>query len=185
MAQLIVALHRHLKECGNWDQSLSLAELALGILKQHKSEMAEQYADILMSLPSSYHCLGNRVKGLQYAEAHFKQRMLVQEAKPAAERDYGFTAMAYTELSLARLMNDDYDDAIALAVQGRRLLEQTPEFLNRTYWPHWADYHHAWSLIGLDRAEEARPILQNMLEWRRQTLQSHETESMKWVVLYL
>jgi len=180
MAQLIVAPHRHLKECGDWDRSLSLAELALGILKEHESEMAELYADILMSLSSGYHCLGDRVKGLQYAEAHFKQRMLVQKAKPAAaERDDGFTAMAYTELSLARLMNGDYGHAIALAVQGRRLLEQTPEFRNRTYWPHREDYHHAWSLICLGRAEKARPILKRMLKWRRRHVQKHETESMK------
>lgn len=106
------------------------------VLNEHKSEMAEQYADILMSLSNSYHCLGDRVKGLQYAKEHFKQRILVQEAKPAAERDESFTAMAYTELSLARLMNGNYDEAITLAVQGRSLLEKTPEFLDNTYWPH-------------------------------------------------
>jgi len=57
----------------------------------------------------------------------------VQKAIPAAERDEGFTAMAYTELFLAWLMNGDYDKAITLTCQGRRVLEKTPEFLDNAY----------------------------------------------------
>ncbi|KAK1834717.1 hypothetical protein QBC39DRAFT_8629 [Podospora conica] len=175
-AILVTRTSIYLKERGNWDQSLSNAELALKILVEHKSEMAEEYCDILMCLSSTYHCLGDREKGLYFATTYFKERMLVQEAKPAAERHELFTVMVYTELALGRLMNEDYNHAITLALEGRRIAE---ERMPSTYWPHWADYHHAWSLIGLGRAEEARPILDRMLQWRQQNLENHETESMK------
>ncbi len=174
-----IVSNRHLKERGNWDESLSLGMLALGVLEEHKHKMGEKYADILMSLSSSYNCLGDRVKGLAYAKAHFKQRLLVEDSKPVAERDSAFSAMAYTELSLAWLLNNDYQEAITLAVQGRRMLESTPEFLEDRYWPHWADYHHAWALIGLGKAEAARPILMKMLDWRRRQYGPDDTESMK------
>jgi len=141
--------------------------------------MAEQHADILMCLSSICHCLGEREKGLEYAQAHFKQRILVEDSKPPAEQDGAFRAMAYTELALGLVMNGEYEGAITVAEQGRKLLEETPEFLEGDYWPHWADYHHAWALIGLDRAAEACPILEEMLEWRRKNVKNYATESIK------
>jgi hypothetical protein len=122
--------------------------------------MPEQYADILMTLSSTYHCLGQPAQALPFASAHFNQRILIEDGKSSTERDDAFRAMAYTELSLARVMNGEYEEGIHLAVQGRILLEDTPEFKEGVYWPHWADFHHAWGLIGLGRAEEARGIIE-------------------------
>lgn len=153
--------------------------MALPVLEYHEDTMEEHYADILMTLSSSYNCLGEWRKGVDYAQAHFKQRLLVENKKPAAERDDSLRAMAYTELALAWLLNDDYSEAIILAVEGRKILEKTQEFLEGRCWPHWADYHHAWALIGKGRAEEARPILTKMLEWRRSQYGHGDTESMK------
>ncbi|KAK0649807.1 heterokaryon incompatibility protein-domain-containing protein [Cercophora newfieldiana] len=182
---LITRASIHLKECGNWDRSLSLAHLALKVVQEREFEMGEQYADILMTLSSTYHCIGERARGLQYAQAHFTQRILVEDGKSPVERDDALRAMAYTELSLARLANGEYEEAITLAVQGRILLEETADFIEDVCWPHWADYYHAWSLIGLDKVEEARPIVEDMLEWRRQNVKSHATESIKYAAPFL
>jgi hypothetical protein len=115
---------------------------------------------------------------------HFKQRLIAQDAIPLEIRDLSFTGMAYTELALGSLMEGDYQEAIRLAIAGRGILEKTPEFLNNTYWPHWADYHHAWALIGMDKAEQARPILEKMLEWRSKYCKD-EGESMKSVSSFI
>jgi hypothetical protein len=141
--------------------------------------MEEEYADILMSLSSTYHCLGDPAQGHRYAIAHFEQRLLIEDAKPPEQRDDSFRAMAYTELALAWLLNKDYERALALAVEGRQMLEGTQYFINDQYWPHWADYHRSWALVGMDRAEEARPILEEMLSWRQRHYGVEDTESMK------
>ncbi|CAG8961984.1 hypothetical protein HYFRA_00014029 [Hymenoscyphus fraxineus] len=141
--------------------------------------MAEQYTDISMSLSSSYHYLGDGMLGLKYTRAHFKQRILVEDSKPPLERDDVFRAMACIELSLRWLLNNNYEAAIAYALQGRQLLQETKEFVEDVYWPHWADYHHAWALIGLNRAVEARPILTEMLKWRQRHYGDNDVESMK------
>ena len=137
-----------------------------------------------MSLSSSYHCLGDAVQGFKYARAHFKQRIHVEDSKPQAERDDTFRAMAYTELALGWLLNNNYNEAKAFATEGRQILEGTKEFIEDLYWPHWADCHHAWALIGLDRAEEARPILTEMLKWRQRHYGDNDVESMKFVENY-
>ncbi|KAK4141801.1 uncharacterized protein C8A04DRAFT_30646 [Dichotomopilus funicola] len=168
-----------LQERANWGESVELAKTALHSLQNHQDTLGEQYADALMCLSRAYHSLGDWVEGITYAQLHFKQRLLVENRKPRAEQDDFSRAMAYTELSLSWVLNDDYDEAITLALQGREILEKTPEFLEGKYWPHWADYHHAWALIGLGRAEEARPILTKMLEWRRSKYGDDDTESMK------
>lgn len=170
---------RHFNERGNLDRLFSLSDLALSLLKGREDELRELYADILMSLSSSYLKLGIATQGLQHAEAHFEQRLRVENAKPYEQRDQSFSAMAYTELSLARLVNQNYEEAVALARQGRDMLEQIPEFKADQYWPHWADFHHAWGLIGLGRAEEARPILMELLTWRERHYGKFDTESMK------
>lgn len=95
--------------------------------------MREQYADLLMSLSSTHHCLGDRVQGLRYAKAHFKQRIIVEDSKQSSEPDESFPAMAYTELALAWLLNNDYEKAVSLAIQGRKMLEQTVEFKSDEY----------------------------------------------------
>jgi plasmid replication initiation protein len=163
--------------------SLSLAELARGTLENHESEMGEQYADLLMSLSSTYNCLGEAVEGLKYAQAHFKQRIHVEDSKALAERDDQSRVMAYTELALGWLLNNNYEEAKSQAIKGRQILEGTKEFINDTCWSHWADYHHAWALIGLDRAEEARPIVLELLKWRQRHYGDDDTESMKFVTL--
>lgn len=162
-----------------------MAMEALSLIEMHPGEMAEQRADVLMSLSATYHCLGDPVLGPQYARLHFEQRLLNEDPKPLDGKDLGDTAMAYTELALAALMKNDYNEAISLAVQGRAILVKTRVYLEDTYWPHWADYHQAWALIGLGRAEEARPLLIKMLEWRVRHYGNDDTESMKLVLLSL
>ncbi|KAK4444139.1 hypothetical protein QBC34DRAFT_452128 [Podospora aff. communis PSN243] len=157
----------HLKDRSLWSPSLTLSHLALGIIKPREFEMPEQLADILMTLSSTYHCLGQTTQAFQFATAHFNQRLLIEDSKSSTERDDAFRAMAYTELALAKIMVGEYEEGINLAVQGRILLEDTPEFKEGVYWPHWADFHHAWGLIGLGRAEEARGMIQEMLNWRK------------------
>lgn len=61
-------------------------------------------------------------------------------------------------------MTNAYSEAITLALLGRALHVKTPEFIEDQYWPHWADYHHAWGLMGLGKVEGARTTLDQMLE---------------------
>lgn len=135
-----------------------------------------------MTLSNTYHSLNLPHLALPYADAHFDQRILVEDGKAPEDRDDAYRAMAYTELALARLMGEDYEDAITLALQGRVLVEETKGFAEGWYWPYWADFWHAWGLIGLDRAEEARPVVEEMLKWRRKgdpMRRAREGEGMK------
>ncbi|KAK0657992.1 hypothetical protein B0T16DRAFT_453400 [Cercophora newfieldiana] len=176
---LIIRASLYLKDRSNWAQSLRISHIALTLLESHEFELPELYADILMTLSNTYHSLSLPHLARPYAKRHFHQRILVEDGKAPTERDDAFRAMAYTELALARLMHGEYEEAITLALQGRCLCEETKDFVEGVYWPHWADYYHAWSLIGLNRCEEARVVVEEMLQWRKGMGKGRAVEGMK------
>lgn len=90
-----------------------------------------------------------------------------------------FRALAYTELSLARLLSNEFEEAIRLAQHGRELQDPLEEFINGISYPHWAVFHISWGLIGLGRAEEARPMLMDLFSWRERRYGIDSTESFK------
>lgn len=158
--------------------SLSLAHFCLEAIEPFREGHGEVYADILMTLSSTYHCLGDAANGLRYAQAHFEQRTRNEDEK-GEHGNLLLRGMGYTELALAKLHNKQYDEALLLASQGLSILKQSPEFLQDDYWPHFAVYHAAWALIGLGRGKEAIPMLDEMLRWRRRKYGENQTESMK------
>ncbi|KAF4461388.1 NB-ARC and TPR domain [Fusarium albosuccineum] len=178
-ASLVNRASIYLKERNNWDLSLELARVSLDILEAHqKDDMAELYADILMSLASTHNALGNRVEGLKYAREHFQQRLYVEDNK-GVNGNYAYRGMAYTQMAVGLLTNHRYTEAIHYAEAGREILEKAPEYRQDTYWPHWAYWYHAWGLIGLEKPEEARPLLLKTLQWRERHYGADDTESMK------
>lgn len=64
------------------------------MIEHHPEEMKEQHANILMSLSSTYHCLGDSSLGSRYARLHFKQRLLNEGSKSPETKDLALTAMA-------------------------------------------------------------------------------------------
>ncbi|KAK0631326.1 hypothetical protein B0T14DRAFT_549185 [Immersiella caudata] len=125
---LVIRSSIHLKDRHLYPQSLHLSHLALTTILPHEFELASEYADTLITLSSTYHLLGDAPSALPHAEAHYTQRLLVEDSKPPTERDDAFRAMAYTELSLSRIMSGRFEEGINLAVQGRILLEETKEY---------------------------------------------------------
>ncbi|KAI8632560.1 P-loop containing nucleoside triphosphate hydrolase protein [Xylariaceae sp. FL1651] len=169
----------YIKERQDYITFFAIAQQFIEMI-QPRSEgfMAELYADVLMSLASASNNLGDRELGLKYSIEHFKQRLFVEDAKKQ-DGSYKERAMAYTELAAARLQYNDYHEVVELSKIGRRLLEKYPKYLEDTYWPHWADYFHAYGLIGLGRYDEALSIVLATLQWRQRHYGKDDTESMK------
>jgi hypothetical protein len=88
-------------------------------------------------------------------------------------------AMAYTELALSLLLNDEFEESIPLSIEVRDVLEKTPLFLNGDYWPHIAIFHHAWCLIGLGKANDAYGMVFDTLRWREKKYGASDPEPFK------
>jgi tetratricopeptide (TPR) repeat protein len=174
-------LSRYLEERNDWTTSLTLAKTSLAILSREKdSTLGYLYADVLFLLAVTYDSLGDLENAMEYARQHFEQRISVENA--AGENgDLSFRAMAYTQLALGSVGTNDFEKAILLAETGREMLEKTEEYKNDTYWPHWAYWSHAWALIGLQRFDEALPLIETTLRWRERHYGMDDTESMKYV----
>ncbi|KAI1346208.1 hypothetical protein F5Y01DRAFT_322036 [Xylaria sp. FL0043] len=169
----------YLEERNDWTTSLALAKTSLAILSQQQDpSMGYLHADVLFLLAVTYDALSDAENGMKYARQHFKQQILVEDA--AGENgDLSFRAMAYTQLACASVTSGEFEEAILHAKMGRSLLEKTEEYKNDTYWPHWADWSHAWALIGLRRYDEALPLVVTTLQWRERHYGVDDTESMK------
>lgn len=71
--------------------------------------------------------------------------------------------LAYTELGLAYLLNNRFQEAISAYQAGKALLVQLPLFKEGNYWPDLAVIHKDLSLIGF-------AILREAIKFRRRKL---------------
>ncbi|KAK3937673.1 P-loop containing nucleoside triphosphate hydrolase protein [Diplogelasinospora grovesii] len=141
------------------------------VLSTNPFRMGEQYADILMSLSSAYHCIGNGFKGMFYAKLHFDQRK--------SDSDVLSLEMAYAEFLLALLLNGEFGKAEQMASDARKILMATEEFKKGEFWPQWVDFHLSWAAIGEGRAKEARRLMEGLLKWRQEKYGEKDVKSVK------
>lgn len=107
---------------------------------------------------------------------HFEQRMKLENRKSSLGLGAG---MAYSEMSLAHLLNDEYNEAIEYAAKSREINEKTSMFLNNEYWPFFAFIHHAQALIGLQRYAEAAVMVEQTIQWREVKYGIDDTQEFK------
>ena len=168
--------YRHVAEKGNFRVTEGMFSSALRICEKHADEMPELFADALFC-SGSYASDTNQFKlHLKFAKRHFDQRMKVEDQKPSLGLGAG---MAHSEMGLAYLLNDMYDESIEHCKLSRQINEKTPIFLSGSYWPFFAIIHHAQSLIGLNKEEEAVDMLLDTLRWREAKYGPNDTESFK------
>jgi tetratricopeptide (TPR) repeat protein len=160
----LLKANRYLTERGNFESAMPLYKLALVICEEQADAIPELFADILFSLSSMYGELNNPSEALKYARRHFDQRMKVENQKDSLGI---YAGMAHSELALGLLLNGRYEEAIENSRIARQILEKIPIYLSGDYWPHWAIIHEAWSLLGLNRPEEAVEILEESVKWRQ------------------
>jgi tetratricopeptide (TPR) repeat protein len=173
---------RHLLERANLTACLSLSHTASELAANYADDavMGELYADVLMNLTTAYAAYGQRQLALKFAEMHMTQRIKVERAlNRTPDSEMSFEAMAHTALSLGLILNGRYEEAIKYAAQGRELLKRKPSFVADNYWPHWGFTYHAWALIGLEKYDEALPLILDTLRWRERHFGRDDTESLK------
>ena len=133
-------------------------------------------ADILFCLSTLFADQSQAGEALKYSARHFDVRMKIERKKHAIGRHGG---LAYTELGLAYLLNDRFEEAINVCRAGKALLVELPLFKEGKYWPDFAVIHEVLSLMGLQRDNEALPLLQEALNFRRNRYGPDDTQSFK------
>lgn len=160
-----------------------------------------------MSLASAFF-RENRSLAQQHVQKHGKEFVEATQdmewLKRATEREKTFIAMAYSECSLAWLLDGDHGQTWSFARQGRGILLGSDQFAHtynefagnedRTraapqYQPYWADCHFAWSNFGINKSRTAVEFLTAMLNWpghRPENVgNSPLNEALQYVVPYL
>ncbi|KAI4234364.1 MAG: hypothetical protein LQ349_003855 [Xanthoria aureola] len=133
-------------------------------------------ADVLFCLASLSSDHNQPADALRYAERHFEVRMMAEKRKQTMSRHSG---LAYTELGLAYILNERFEDAIMANRAGRALLMELPLFKEGKYWPDFAVIHEVIALIGLERDAEALPMLQEAIAFRERRFGPNDTQSFK------
>lgn len=133
-------------------------------------------ADVLFCLASLSSDHNQPADALRYAERHFEVRMVAEKRKQTMGRHAG---LAYTELGLAYILNERFEDAIMANRAGRALLMELTLFKEGKYWPDFAVIHEVIALIGLERDAEALPMLQEAIAFRERRFGPNDTQSFK------
>jgi tetratricopeptide (TPR) repeat protein len=154
---------------------------SLRICEEHAADMPDLLADAVFCVGSYASDTNQFPSHLKYALRHFDLRMALEEGKLERGRDSG---MAHSEMGLAYLLNGQYEKSIEHSIISRQIYEKIPDFLNGSYWPFFAIIHHAQSLLGLDREEEAVDMLLETLRWREAKYGPGDTESFKYAAAY-
>ena len=133
-------------------------------------------ADVLFCLSTLAADRNQAVDALVYAQRHFDVRMALERKKKSVGRHGG---LAYTELGLGLLLNGRYQEAIDTSRAGKALLLELPSFKEGKYWPDFAVIHEVLALIGLDRDDEAIPLLEEAIRFREKRFGPNDTQSFK------
>ena len=133
-------------------------------------------ADILFCLAALYSYQNESGQALIYAKRHFDMRIIVENKKPSIGRLGG---LAYNELTLAYLLNDRFEEAIAASQAEKSIFLQLPSFQDLTEWPDSAVIHEVLALIGLNRYDEALPMLEEALEYHKGRSDPNDTQEFK------
>ena len=129
-------------------------------------------ADVLFGLSSLAADQNHAADALAYSRRHFDVRMaLVSVGR--------FGGLAYTELGLGLLLNDHFQEALDASRAGKALLVELPSFKEGTYWPDFAVIHEVLALIGLERDDEAIPLLEESIRFREKRFGRDDTQSFK------
>ena len=133
-------------------------------------------ADVLFSLSALSADQRCPKDALEYAERHFDVRMKVERGKQALGRHAG---LAYTELALGYLLNEQFDAAIDASQAGKAILTQLPLFKEGKYWPDFAIIHEVLALIGLNRDDEAESLHAEAIDFRERRFGPDDIQSFK------
>ena len=172
-------------ETGYSESALPFFELALklcdGLPKKTYSDVHGQdeqilLADVVFCLATISVDHNQPAKALTYAKRHFEVRMAAEKKKKAFSRHGG---LAYTELALAYVLNERFEEAIVASRAGKALLVQLPLFKEGKYWPDFAVIHEVFALIGLKRDAEAVPLLRGGIAFREKRFGLNDTQSFK------
>ena len=176
---------RYLFETGYPESAMSFLRLALNVSDRlSEKPYCDMYgqdeqtllADILFCLATLSADQNHPKETLKYAERHFDVRMKAEKRKQTIGRHGG---SAYTKLGLAYFLNDRFQEAVDANRAGRAILVQLPLFKEGEYWPDFAVIHEVLALLGLNRDDEAMPLLEEAIEFRRKRFGPDDTQSFK------
>ena len=147
---------------------------ALNICDAFPDLPPQHHADALFCLICHFAGANRPELLLTLAKTHFDIRMEMENQNPRLGFDAG---VAHSQMALALLRNDRYEETINYAIISRHIEEKTPEYRSGEYWPFWAIMYHALALLGLDRGDDAVDMLLETLRWREAKYGPDDTES--------
>lgn len=146
------------------------------ICRQNAEIMPIEYADALFCAESHMTDTNQFKSHKEIALKHFEQRMKIEQSKPTLNLGAG---MAYSEMTLTHLLNDEFTEAIRYSKISREINEKTPSFLNNDYRPFFSIIPHAQALLGLHRYEEAATMIDETIKWRENKFELNDREFFK------
>jgi tetratricopeptide (TPR) repeat protein len=163
---------RYLKERGSFNLAKPLLTRALALAEQRPENLQVLRADLLFSLGSLAGESNDAKAHLFYARQHLDARL----ESGLQDKDLG---MGYAELSVSLSNNGMYEDALEAGKKSLDIYQQTEDYLNGSYWPHYAIIHQALALLAMNRGKEAINMLEDTLSWRVKQYGANNTESFK------
>ena len=176
---------RYLFEIGYSESAMPFLQLALELVenlsvKNYSDDYGQNeqvlLADVLFCLSALAADRNQAADTLAYAQRHFDVRMALERKKISMGRHAG---LAYTELGLGLLLNDRYQEPIDRNRAGKALLVGLPSFKEGKSYPDFAVIHDVLALIGLDRDDEAIPLLEEAIRFREKRFVPNDTQSFK------